>query len=161
MTHVRTLRRGIYPLIVKVVLVVITLITALILVSYIFSLVTTTKEQFEIKPLLYITYTGLSPEPVLTLYVLNAGARSETLLRVEIITGSGIYRCDLNYDINAGFKGYLLIARSRSSESGTYVRCDWEIDGNPVIVDGDFYTIKLYTAKHGTLTLITVAQKSA
>lgn len=158
---VRRFKHGIYPLIVEIFLVAITLIVALIVVNYVFNLVITTREQFEIKPLLYITYTELGPEPMLTLYVLNAGARSETLLRVEIITGSGIYRCDLSYDISAGFKDYLLIARSRSSESATYVHCDWEIEGNPRIVEGDFYTIKLYTVRHGTITITTVAQRSS
>jgi hypothetical protein len=160
MIQPRTLKHGVYPLIVEVILIAVILVMTFIVVSYVFSLVTTTKEQFELKPLLYITYIGLNPEPSLNLYIYNGGASSETLLRAEVITGSGTYRCDLNYVISAGFKGYLLIAKSsQSSGSATYVHCDWESQGDPKIVEGDFYTIKLYTARHGTMTFTTAAQR--
>ncbi|MEM2076683.1 MAG: hypothetical protein QXV03_03305, partial [Sulfolobales archaeon] len=57
----RKFKRGVYPLIVRVLLIAVALVLILAIVSYIYSLVTSTREYFELKPLLYITYTGLNP----------------------------------------------------------------------------------------------------
>lgn len=166
----KKLRYGIYPLIVKVLLVAIALVLILTIVNYIFSLVTSTREYFELKPLLYVTYSGLNPVPILTVYAHNDGASSETLLRVEIITGGGSYLCRKEVRIEAGFRGQIVIVdssfdvsslRQRVSDKDKIVLCDWEVQGtNPQIVGGNFYTVKLYTARHGIMTLDVICQET-
>lgn len=154
----RRFRRGVYPLIVKVFLVAVALIAILVLVNYVNSLVVSTREHFELKPLLYISYSGLDPTPILQIYVLNDGARSETLLRVEIVTGGGSYLCREEVPIEAGFRGYITVAGASvdlrpEGVGDKVVRCEWEVVGTPKLLDGHFYTVRLYTARHGIMTL--------
>ncbi|MEM2006284.1 MAG: hypothetical protein QXG17_03250 [Sulfolobales archaeon] len=153
----RKFRRGIYPLIVRVLLVAVALVLILAIVSYIYSLVISTKEYFELKPLLYITYSGLNPVPVLSIYVHNDGARSETLLKVEIMAGGGSFLCVKEVLIEAGFRGYIVVIEPSVDQpvgpGDKLVKCEWEIQGTPELVGGDFYIVKLYTARHGIITL--------
>lgn len=158
-------RRGVYPLFVKVLLVAVVLVVVLSLANYIYSLVISTKEYFELKPVLYITYSGLNPMPILSMYVRNDGVRSETVLRVEIVTGGGSYLCKEEVLIEAGFRGHITVADpSVEPPSGSagdkVVRCSWEVSGTPELVGGHFYIVRLYTARHGIMTLNVLCQEA-
>ncbi|MEM0066165.1 MAG: hypothetical protein QXZ22_06680 [Sulfolobales archaeon] len=153
----RKFKRGVYPLIVRVLLIAVALVLILAIVSYIYNLVTSTREYFELKPLLYITYTGLNPVPTLSIYAHNDGVRSETLLKVEIMTGGGSYLCEKEVLIEAGFRGYIVVVEPSVDltvgPGDKLVKCKWQIQGTPELVGGDFYIVKLYTARHGIMTL--------
>ena len=154
----RGARRGVYPLLVKVLLVTVIVVLSLMVASYVLFLVTSTREHFELRPMLYITQTSLGPRPVVRLYVINEGAKSEAIARVEIVTGGGTYVCNPEPEIviEAGFRGYILVG---SEEEGTRsFSCSWVKYGSPVIAEGDLYTVKLYTAHHGVMTFPAQAQ---
>ena len=97
-------RAGIYPLVVKLVLVAVILVVSLAIASYVLSLVTSTREYFELKPLLYVTHVGIEPAPILSIYAINDGARAEVLLKVEIVTGTGSYTCNAETSIESGLQ---------------------------------------------------------
>lgn len=164
-SHSKRFRSGVYPLFVKVLLVAVVLIVVLALVNYIYSLVISTKEYFELKPLLYITYSGLNPTPILSMYVRNDGVRSETLLRVEIVAGGGNYLCREEVLIEAGFRGHIIVVGPSvepppGSAGDKVVRCSWEVSGTPELIGGHFYIVKLYTARHGVMTLNVLCQEA-
>ncbi|MCX8184734.1 MAG: hypothetical protein RMI56_01060 [Sulfolobales archaeon] len=162
----RRVRSGIYPLTVKLVLVAVALAISIAIASYVFSLIISTREYFELKPMLYVTQAGIEPAPVLTIYTLNDGAKSEILLKVEIITGAGNYICNVETPIEAGFRGYIILIPRlyqgplQRSERDKVVECDWNVYGSPQITEGNFYVVKLYTARHGVLTLNILCQKT-
>lgn len=157
------LKRGLYPLLIKVLLVAIILLSSLMLLNYVLSAIFTTKESFEIKPLLYIAHAGVNPEPMVVLYVINDGGNSERLLRVEIRASGGAFMCDIDVTVEAGFRGYLIISSPDSAKplaSGRTVPCNWVALGNPAIEEGRFYTVRLYTVRHGIITLELAAQRA-
>ncbi len=154
----RKLGRGIYPLVVKLVLVALALIVIAAMVVYMRGLVTSTREYFELGPRLYVMYSKLDRVPVLVLYANNIGARSETILRIEIVAGGGKYVCREGIEIEAGFRGYVVIGPNASlphwAPSGKVVACEWETEGAPELVEDHSYLVRFYTAYHGLMTFI-------
>ena len=100
---------------------------------------TSTQESFLLKPYLHVTYSGLSNEPILKLYVTNKGHKTDKILRVEIRTSGGTYYNDDEIEIEAGFSGLITIS-------------DWNTSGSPdPISPGNKYRIYIFTSEHGML----------
>ncbi len=154
----RTFKRGLYPLVAKLMLVALMLIAVIAMVTYVHSLVTSTREYFELGPRLYASHVGLSPTPTLVIYVRNEGARSETILRIEIVAGGGRYVCGNEIVIEAGFRGFVVVGDEASLSHGVagdkVVPCEWEVEGTPEIVGGHSYLVRLYTAQHGLMAFV-------
>ncbi|MEM1623589.1 MAG: hypothetical protein QW543_05620 [Sulfolobales archaeon] len=160
----RGFKRGVYPLVIRVLLVAVVLVLILAIAGYIYSIVISTREYFELKPMLYITYSKLNPVPVLSIYVHNGGVMSETLLRVEIMTGSGSYFCEKEVLIEAGFRGHIVVVEPSVNPpvglGDKLVECEWQIRGAPELTGGGFYVVKLHTARHGIITLNVLCQET-
>jgi len=138
-------RLGISSILIIFILVTITIFITIIIVNWIFGLWSTTEEEFVIRSYIYITHQELTNKPKLIIYVINSGAKSDKILKVEIKATNGMFINDTVIDIPADFKGTIEVD-------------EWIEKGNPQIVQGNIYRVFIYTERHGLIFIDVVAQ---
>ncbi|MEM1623621.1 MAG: archaellin/type IV pilin N-terminal domain-containing protein [Sulfolobales archaeon] len=140
-----SLRRGIEPIIATVILVAVALIIAVAVVGYLmglFSGLTGGTPQISITSVRATLYNdNLKVE----IYVNNAGAGSDKLLRAEVIYPGGSKTKEINESISGNYRDWKTIT----------------IDGVSSVSPGDTVVLKLYFEKSGTYTINVVVSPSS
>jgi len=131
--------KGISPLLTVMILVVAVILAAIIAINWVWGVWNITKEEFMLRSYLYITHQSLSAKPILKIYVINEGMKSDKIIRAEIIATNGKYVFKGDILIEPGMKGYIVIGDDE----------EWDQEGNPELIPGENYLVKIYTERHG------------
>ncbi len=145
-----SLRRGIEPIIATVILVAVALIIAVAVVGYLMGLFGGLAGG---SPQISITNIILREDGKLEFYINNAGAGSDRLLKIEVISGSQII------DSSAG-AGAAAVMTISGNFKGWITTISLSNINNKVNV-GDTVIVKFYFEKSGTHTINVVISPKA